>query len=193
MAAELPIADVVIAIVLIVSAVFGLLRGFVKEVAALAIWTTAGIAGLSFGKPLGQAMGLDIGERLQTAAGYAAVFIGVLIVGAFAQRMLRSLVMTTGLSGTDRTLGLLFGGARGVLIVTLTLIVLRPFAEERAWWTESKLIAPLMVLEEDMLRLTRLVMDLFAGARETETEAPEMPEVPKVPLDLVPDLLREAI
>ena len=172
MPAEFAVADIVIAAVLAVSAVFGLMRGLVKEVAALVIWASAGLLALAFAGPLGEAIGLNLGPRLQKALGFAVIFIVVLIVGAFAQRLLRGLVETTGLSGTDRTLGLLFGAARGVLVVTLTLIVVRPFAEERPWWTESKLAPALLTLEPEVMELAQALMDRFPGEAPAQADPP---------------------
>jgi len=55
---------------------------------------------------------------------------------------LGKLVSSTGLSGTDRTLGLVFGVFRGLLIV-LALVIILPQAVpvgQDLWWTESALI-----------------------------------------------------
>lgn len=162
--AELAIADVVIAVVVLVSAVFGLLRGFVKEVVALVIWVGAVLLGMALGAQIGALLGLALSARLQNAIGFGTVFVVVLIAGALLQRALRGLVQSTGLSGTDRTLGLVFGTARGVAVVTVTLILLRPFALERAWWNESVLVPPLLALEGDLKELVNAALDAFGGA-----------------------------
>ena len=178
-------ADVVIAAVLAISALFGLMRGFVKEMAALFIWAAAGLLALAFGESVGQAIGLKLSERLLTATGFGVVFVAVLIVGAFVQRLLRGLVKTTGLSGTDRMLGLLFGTARGVLLTTLTLIVIQPFAEDQLWWSESRMIAPLLEeLGPVAMELQGAVMELFTTGEPRQTDPPA---------EIVPPALREVI
>ena len=158
---DIAIADLAIAAVVLVSAAFGLMRGFVKEVVALVIWVGAAVLGTTFGPVVADSLGLDLSARLQSAVGFATVFVVVLVVGALVQRLLRGLVTGTGLTGTDRTLGLLFGTARGVAVVLVALILLRPFAAERAWWNASVLAPPLLALEGDLLEIRDVVVGAF--------------------------------
>ena len=95
------------------------------------------------------------------------VFIVVLIAGALLQRILGRLVDSAGLTGTDRTLGLLFGAARGVIVVIVALLVLRPFAADRPWWPESQLIPPLLALEGDVVNVVAFIADALGGTVES--------------------------
>lgn len=191
MLGELPAADLVIAAVLGVSALFGLMRGFVKEVAALVIWAAAGLLSLAFGEPVGEAIGLNLSPRLLFALGFGVVFVVVLITGAFVQRFLRTLVQTTELSGTDRMLGLLFGATRGLLLATLALIVMQPFAEEQPWWGESRTIAPLLEqLGPAVLELQAAVMERFPSDALPQADPPATADTPA---DVVLPVLREAL
>ena len=158
---EFAVADVVIVAVIAVSALFGLMRGFVREVVALAIWSAAAILSLAFGPPFGQLVAENLDDRLQTALGIGAVFVVILVAGALLQRALHSLIQGTGLSGTDRTLGLVFGGVRGVAVVVLGLIVLRSFSAESSWWQASQLVEPLLTLEDDVLAIARAIKETF--------------------------------
>ena len=161
--ADIAVADAVIAAVVLVSAVFGLMRGLVKEVLALIIWVGAAMLGMTFGPALGALTDLTLSARLRNAIGFGAVFTVVLVAGALLQRVLRGLVQSTGLTGTDRTLGLAFGALRGVAVVMVALVLLRPFAAERAWWNESVLAPPLLSLEGDFLEVTNAVLDAFGA------------------------------
>lgn len=156
---EFAIADIVIVVVVLVSAVFGVLRGFVREVVSLVIWVAASLLGVLCGARLGTLIADSLGPRLQVAVGFAVIFIVVLVLGALVQRLLGRLVESTGLTGTDRTLGLLFGTVRGGAVVVIALIVVRPFVEDRPWWPESQLIPPLMALEADVLDLVNYGAD----------------------------------
>lgn len=160
---DFAVADVVIVVVIVASAVFGVLRGLVKEIVALGIWVAALLLGVVFAAPLGALIADSLGPRLQTGLGFVVVFIAVLLAGALLQRILGRLIDSTGLSGTDRTLGLLFGAARGVIVVIVALIVLRPFAEDRPWWPESQLIPPLLAFEGDVLNVVAYITDAFGG------------------------------
>jgi len=161
--ADIAVADAVIAAVVFVSAVFGLMRGLVKEVLALIVWVGAAMLGMTFGPALGALTDLTLSARLRNAIGFGAVFTVVLVAGALLQRVLRGLVQSTGLTGTDRTLGLAFGALRGVAVVMVALVLLRPFAAERAWWNESVLAPPLLSLEGDFLEVTNAVLDAFGA------------------------------
>lgn len=156
---DFAIADLVIGLVVVVSTVFGVMRGFVKEVVSLAIWAAAFLLGLAFGSRVGELMALELEPKLQTAIGFAAVFIAVLVVGAIVQRALHGLIETTGLTGTDRLLGMLFGAGRGVIVVAVALIALRPFAENRQWWDDSRLVLPLLEFEDDILAVFDSILD----------------------------------
>ena len=165
---EFAIADIVIVAVMLVSALFGLMRGFVKEVVALIIWSAAFVLSMGFGPTLGQLVVEDQDERLQAALGIGAVFVAVLVAGAIVQRILQGLVQGSGLSGTDRTLGLVFGGVRGVAVVVLGLIALRLLDQESAW-EDSRLAGPLLVYEDDVLAITSALKESLQGWIGDET------------------------
>ena len=161
---DFAVADVVIVVVIVVSAAWGVLRGLVKEIVALVIWVAALLLGVAFAAPLGALIADGLGPRLQAGIGFVAVFIVVLLAGALLQRILGRLVDSTGLTGTDRTLGLLFGAARGVVVVVVALIALRPFAEDEPWWPQSQLVPPLLALEGDVLNVVAYIADAFGAA-----------------------------
>ena len=74
--------------------------------------------------------------RLATA--YSVLFLATLIVGAIINYFIGKMVRATGFSGTDRTLGLLFGVARGTAIIIIAIMLARlTVVREDAWWKES--------------------------------------------------------
>ncbi|MFM8355081.1 MAG: CvpA family protein, partial [Gammaproteobacteria bacterium] len=83
-------------------------------------------------------------------------------VGGLVQWALGALVKSTGLSGTDRLLGFVFGGARGVLVCLVGLIALRAFVEQTAWWQSSLIIPELLAFEQALLHALGLIRALFA-------------------------------
>ena len=167
---NLAIADVVMGIVIVVSAVLGLMRGLVREVLSLVIWGAALLLGIAFADSVAAMLGLDLSAGLQTAIGFAIVFVAVLVAGALAQRFLGGLVESTGLTGTDRTLGLVFGTARGALIVLVALIMLRPFAETREWWPTSRIAPVLLSFEGELVGAFNQIMAAVGGSPATPLE-----------------------
>ncbi|MCY4013495.1 MAG: CvpA family protein [Gammaproteobacteria bacterium] len=165
---DFAVADVVIVVVIVVSAVWGVLRGLVKEVVALVIWVAALLLGVVFAGTVGSVIADSLGPRLQVGIGFGAIFIVVLVAGAFLQRLLGRMVDSTGLTGTDRTLGLLFGAVRGGAVVVVGLIIMRPLAEASPWWPESRLIPMFLALEGDVLDLAAFIANAFGGTIGSE-------------------------
>ena len=153
--------DIVLSIVILLSAVMGLARGLIKEVLSLAIWGAALVAALYLGDTVGARFGTDMGESLRNVLGFGAVFVAVLIAGAIAQWLFARLIETTGLTGTDRFLGFLFGSARGIVVCTVALIALRPFVEDAQWWQESRIRPELARMEEGVLTIMGQTRDLI--------------------------------
>ena len=153
--------DIVMLIVMLVSAALGLFRGLVREMASLAIWFCAFVLAAVFAPLVADSLPADLGGGVRSALGFAAVFVAVLVAGAFGQRLLAGLVNTTGLTGTDRTLGLVFGAARGAIVVIVGLIAMRPFSLERSWWQESSVAPMLLAFEHDVLALIDAVVVTF--------------------------------
>ena len=152
----LPAADIVILTLILLSAVIGLFRGLVREVVSLAIWASAIVGATVFASPVAVYLTvIEASQQIRVVVAFVIVFFGVLIVGGLLQWSLARLIQSTGLGGTDRFLGFVFGALRGGLVVIAALIVARPFAETTDWWQESLLRPELLVFEEDILQLFR--------------------------------------
>jgi membrane protein required for colicin V production len=134
--------DYIIVGVLGLSVLIGLWRGLVSEVLALATWIAAFWVAWTFGPAVSAHFEHRIEEpSIRLVAGYGLCFIAVLVLGALLRFAIHKLVESTGLSGTDRLLGMLFGFARGVLLVTLVVFLMgfTVFARD-PWWKHSVLL-----------------------------------------------------
>jgi membrane protein required for colicin V production len=158
--------DIAIATVVLLSAAIGLVRGLVKEVLSLVSWAAAFVVAIYFSPLIAQQLPPSWGaESVRLIIGFAVLFIATLILAAMLQWLIAQLVSSTGLSGTDRFLGLLFGSARGLLICVVLLMGLREIAAERSWWQASMLQAELLTFEDE-------VRDLLGRARDMVREVP---------------------
>ncbi len=124
------------------SIMVGLWRGLVSEVLALVSWIAAFWVAWWFGPAVAQRFEHVIAlPSARIIVAYALCFVAVLILGALLRFVISRLVEGTGLSGTDRLLGMLFGLARGVLLVTLLVFLLGFTAFTRdPWWQQSVLL-----------------------------------------------------
>lgn len=122
--------------VLALSSAWGLWRGLVREVISLAGWILAFVAANLFADPLADALPQSIANPdLRAIVAFVAIFVVVLTLVTLAAIALSKALKSTGLRGLDRTLGGLFGLARGVLIAVLFALVagLTSFPQHPMW------------------------------------------------------------
>lgn len=138
--------DIAILTVVLVSTLISLIRGFVKESISLATWIVSGLIAMTYYLVLADLL-LPYVESptISQAVAFAILFITSLIVGAIINYMVSQLVSKTGLSGTDKLLGMIFGAARGVLIISMIILFagLTPMPAED-WWKQSILVPHFM-------------------------------------------------
>lgn len=138
----LTLLDIVILSILGLSALVGVLRGMIAELMGLVVWFAAAYLSFKFGADLAPLFAdVVTSESIQQALGYLSLFVGTLLVGSLVTFLLRKLVSSTGLSGTDRMLGVVFGLVRGVAIACVVILLLSftPFTKQ-AWWADSMLL-----------------------------------------------------
>lgn len=133
-----------------ISILVGALRGFMKEVFSLVVWAAAFIIAYQYGGNVAALMEDHISlPSARTAMGFTGLFIVVLLIGGLLNYLLGRLVESTGLSGTDRLLGGVFGAARGLALVVAVLLVagFTPIPAD-PWWKDAQLVQRLMPFVE---------------------------------------------
>lgn len=134
------VVDVVVVFVILLSAVFGVLRGFVKEAISLAKWILATWIAASFAPRLSPMLPID-SEAVSQATAFGLLFICVFIIGAIVSYIFVQFVKKTGLSSADRVFGLLFGFLRGgVIIVVFVVIGQAVSLTTQQWWQDSTML-----------------------------------------------------
>jgi membrane protein required for colicin V production len=146
--------DYIIVGIMAISALIGLIRGFVREVLSLAVWVLAIVLSLAFAERVAPQLANYVEvASMQYVAAFALIFVATLIVGGIVQWLIARLVQSTGLSGTDRLVGVVFGGLRGAVVCIVAAIALRPFLADQAWWQASTVLPALHTFEADVLRI----------------------------------------
>ena len=142
--------DLVVIGIIAISILVGAIRGFIKEAFSLAVWAAAFLVAFQYSGAL--ALQLESHIELpsaRTALAFSGLFLVVLLIGGLVTFLVGKLVEKTGLSGTDRLLGGVFGGIRGLVLVLVLMLVagLTPVPQD-PWWQSSRSIQSLLPLAE---------------------------------------------
>ncbi len=136
------VVDYALIVLVSISVLIGFVRGFVREAVSLAALILAVWVALRYAWVLDPWLGaLDDSPTIQLWVARGVMFFAVLIGGMLVNLVLGLLVRGTGLTGTDRMLGMLFGFGRGVVLVGV-LVIGGQFAGMTAdpWWQQSRLM-----------------------------------------------------
>ncbi len=136
------IVDYLLIAVFLLSALMGLFRGLVKEALSLVGWIVAVWCAWRFGGAVAEWIpSVADGSIIETWVARIIVVIVVLILSGLLSRLIAMVIHQTGLSGTDRMVGMVFGMARGVVLIALVVMMLDAVGfDADPWWQESKLI-----------------------------------------------------
>src|SRR3981081_1990717 len=118
------ILDLVLLAVMLISGLLAMVRGFMREILSIAAWAAAALATLyAYPKLLpGAKSYIGNSETIATVAVVAGVFIGTLIVVSIVTVRISDMILDSRIGALDRTLGFLFGLARGLLIVVVAFL-----------------------------------------------------------------------
>ena len=134
--------DYLVIAAVLISAVVGAMRGFLREAVALVAWLLALFIAWHFADWVEPHLGgLLAGSAVRTWAARVIIVLLILLLGAAIGALLSHFVRLSIFSGMDRFLGLIFGLLRGVVLLGVFVILgqlLRLDGEH--WWTRSLLI-----------------------------------------------------
>ena len=143
-----------------VSVVIGFFRGFFREAMSLINWALALWLAWRFSGLLDPLLASVSSPVFKLWLGRIIVFVGALLVGALLSKLVSMLVQKTGLTGADRSLGMLFGAGRGVLVVGILVIGFQMLELDREPWWEESVIVPRTA------ELTKTIREFMDGGLE---------------------------
>lgn len=166
--------DYIILVILVLSAIMGLVRGLLREAIAVITWFLAIVLAWSLASTLEPVLGGVLeGSPLRIWAARVIIFVGVLLVGSAISVVAGHYVRVSLFAGMDKFLGFVFGIIRGIVIVgVLTIAVQALRMDEDPSWKRSKLM-PYAIGVADGLRaivgekLERLEMKLNQSSVST--------------------------
>jgi membrane protein required for colicin V production len=132
--------DWIAIVLLVVSMLFGLVRGLVFEVISLAGWVAAFFCAQWLADDAGAWLPFgDPAASWRYAAGFVLVFVAVAFGVGLVAAITRKLIAAVGLRPVDRVLGAAFGVARGAVALLAMAVVVHLLAlSDSAWWQESR-------------------------------------------------------
>lgn len=127
------------------SVLFGLMRGFTREVISLASWAVAFVVASAYGGSAATQFTTQVADdNWRALVGFVVVFLVTLIAMNIVALLASKLIKSAGLGVEDRLLGALFGFGRGLLVVLALVLVagLTPLPRQPVW-KNAMLAAPL--------------------------------------------------
>ncbi|MEO6366254.1 MAG: CvpA family protein [Luteimonas sp.] len=129
-----------------VSALLGLMRGFIGVVVSIVAWLLAALAAFHFGAESAQWFSNGAAPGLRHLfAGYGMSFLVVLLLVGLVGWMARRMIHAAGLTGLDRALGFMFGLVRGGVIACVLVLAMGFTSMPREpGWRQSRIV-PLLL------------------------------------------------
>ncbi len=159
-------ADWTIIIVVGVSMILSVLRGFVREALSLLGWLLAFVIAMVFSDRFAFLLtGSVQDETGRYLIAFASLFVLTLITVALLGRLLQSLISFVGLGFLDRVLGMGFGFARAVFVLLAAIVLMRPLVhpERFGWWEHSVLLPHLLLMEHWFRSVTGAASGMLSG------------------------------
>lgn len=140
--------DYVILAIVVVSAAISVLRGFLREAISLLGWVFAFWLALTFADDVSGLFERYVSQpSIRHGLAFFAIIVGSLVITAVVMYFVRLAIDKTEITGTDRALGVVFGIARGIVIVAILVLFAGLTALPRdPWWKESQFLPHFQVL-----------------------------------------------
>jgi len=134
--------DVILIGVMLISAILAMIRGFMREVLSIAAWAIAALVTLyAYGKLLPLAKSYVNNDIIAAVGVVAGTFLLTLLIVSVATVRFSDMVLDSRVGALDRTLGFLFGLARGLIIVVVAFLFfvwLVPSKTQPSWVANAK-------------------------------------------------------
>jgi membrane protein required for colicin V production len=147
--------------VLVISIAWGIWRGFAREAVSLSGWVLAFLVAKLLSEPLGEKLPESFGQpEVRVVIAFVAILILMLAVTTLIGLALWKALKAVGLGGLDRTLGGVFGFARGLLIMlAFALLAGLTSMPRQPFWTHA---VSRNLLEQSVLFLKPWLPPAFA-------------------------------
>jgi membrane protein required for colicin V production len=132
--------DIILLLVMLVSGLLAMIRGFMREILSIGSWGVAAIVTLySYPRVLPLAKQYFASDSVAAAVSAGGIFLGTLLIVSIITARLSDMVLDSRVGALDRTLGFLFGLARGLVIVVVAFLFFAWLVPDRSQpeWVRS--------------------------------------------------------
>lgn len=140
-AIDLTLLDIILIAVMVISGLLAMVRGLVREIFAIASWViAAGVTLYAYPLLLPYAKQHITNDTFAMAATVGGVFLLTLLIVSIITVRISDLVLDSRIGALDRTLGFLYGAARGVLVVSVGLLFFNWLVGDKSptWIADAK-------------------------------------------------------
>jgi membrane protein required for colicin V production len=146
--------DGIVIVVVLLSALLAMYRGFIREVLSIAAWVAAAAAAYFLYKPFLPTVKEYISqEYIALGVAVTIIFVITLMVVSYITMKISDFVLDSAFGPLDRTFGFLFGAARGLLLVVVAMLFFNWFIQEKdqPGWVVGAKSKPLINMLGDRL------------------------------------------
>lgn len=137
------ILDMIVIGIVLLSGLLAALRGFTREILAIGSWAVAAAAAYAlYPQVMPYAQQYIANRSIAIGVSAAAVFFVVLVIAYFITAKLSDMILDSRIGALDRTLGFIFGAARGLLLAVVAFLFFKWLVAEQQqpnWVREAKL------------------------------------------------------
>ena len=144
--------DLTIIIIVVISSLFGLQRGFIKELLSVVFLLLSSILALKYGGDFGDSLLTWVGSiTVRFWSGVILLFFIFLFLGSLLNWSISKLIKMSLIKGINKFLGMIFGFLRGCVLISLVVMLMQSSTfSVNDWWLNSQIIPYAEIVAEWM-------------------------------------------
>ncbi len=178
--------DLGVIVIVLISSVLAMVRGFTREVLAIASWGAAAIAAVYFHPYVMPYIKPYISkEAVALAASAALVFFVTLILVSLITVKISDAILDSKVGPLDRSLGFVFGAVRGVLLCVIAFVFFNWLVPEKAqpdWVKDARMKPVLQSTGDELIAMLpddpEGLINKLKKAKPTDESAPDSDTAP---------------